>query len=271
MELAQEKTAPFTLGPRHPETSTAVLLVHGFTGSPWEMRPLGEALAARGFHVRGMRLPGHGTTPEAMLWVTWHDWVDSVQAELQALANYSTVLIAGMSMGGLLGMLMAAREPSRVHGLVLMAPAVKLKSRQGQALRLVRKVDLTGLLPQWVIKDSTDIEIPEVRAESPILPRYPVARLNDLFAVQDLAFDAESRLRCPSLVLAAHHDHVVDFAAVLAMQRRLPNSRLLVLNRGWHIIPRDSDRALAISEVSEFVDTVARYRQKVMRIPATQA
>src|SRR2546427_411191 len=37
------------------------LLVHGFTGTPEEMRPLGEALAARGFPVYAVRLAGHGT------------------------------------------------------------------------------------------------------------------------------------------------------------------------------------------------------------------
>src|SRR5271154_6266158 len=52
-------TAPFELG----IGPGACLLVHGFTGTPWDVRPLGEALAAGGFRVRGIPLPGHGATP----------------------------------------------------------------------------------------------------------------------------------------------------------------------------------------------------------------
>ena len=67
-------TAPFRLEPGNQHHArAAVLLLHGFTGSPWEVRPLGESLAARGFHVLAPQLPGHGTTPEAMLYVTHVD------------------------------------------------------------------------------------------------------------------------------------------------------------------------------------------------------
>src|SRR5688572_17767016 len=56
-----EKTAPFELG----SGDDACLLLHGFTGSPWDMRPLGERLSERGYAVRAIRLPGHGSTPLA--------------------------------------------------------------------------------------------------------------------------------------------------------------------------------------------------------------
>ena len=44
-----------------PGNSTGCLLIHGFTGAPTEMRPLGEYLAENGFSVLGVRLSGHGT------------------------------------------------------------------------------------------------------------------------------------------------------------------------------------------------------------------
>src|SRR5207247_2364206 len=56
------------------------LLVHGFTGTPEEMRPLGEALAARGFPVYGVRLAGHGTDVAEPARTRWTDWFASVEA-----------------------------------------------------------------------------------------------------------------------------------------------------------------------------------------------
>ena len=40
-----------------------VLLLHGLTDSPYSLRSIGQALAGRGYHVVGLRLPGHGTAP----------------------------------------------------------------------------------------------------------------------------------------------------------------------------------------------------------------
>lgn len=252
----QEKTAAFSAGP--PDARAAVLLLHGFTGSPWEVRPLGEALAARGFAVHAPLLPGHGGAPEAMLWVTWRDWLAASDAALRGLGDGRPVLVGGLSMGCLLAMLLAARHPTSVKGLALLAPVVKVRRPGARVLRALRGLPLRGLVPEWVTKHGVDAESPEAQADAPLLPRYPVARVLDLFALQDLVGDTLPDVRCPSLVVAARHDHTADYEAARALQHRLPASRLLTLERGFHLIPRDTDRALAITEVAEFFDGLAR-------------
>ena len=97
-----------------------------------------------------------------------------------------------------------------------------------------------------------------MRATAPVLPRYPLSRVFDLFELADLATEAEPRISCPSLVIAAVNDHVVDTRAVLALQERLPFSRRVLLQRGFHIIPRDTDRAVALTEIAHFVEELAR-------------
>lgn len=250
------KTAGFTLGPPLDEARVAVLLLHGFTGSPWEVRPLGESLAARGVHVRCPRLPGHGTTPEAMLWAGHREWLRAAQAELESLRGARRVVIVGLSMGGLMGMILTARRTVRVDGLVLLAPVVHLKSRAERLFERIGSSALLDVMDRWKMKDGTDIEDDAVRAESPVLPRYPLGRAIDLIALQQLARAAESRIECPSLIIAAAHDHVVHTQSVLELGRRLPYSRTVLLQRGFHIIPRDTDRALAATEVATFIDDV---------------
>lgn len=256
--LDPAKTAAFTLGPAREDAPIAALLLHGFTGSPWELRPLGEALAARGVHVACPRLPGHGTTPEAMLFGGLAEWLAAATASLEALRGAKRVVVIGLSMGGLLAMCLAARLPTRVQGLVLMAPALKLRSPQARALRRLRWLPGLDVRETWLRKTTTDIELDEVRAEAPILPRYPLSRVLDLLELAELARHAERRIGCPSLVIGAAQDRVVDTAEVLALQERLPFSRRLLLQRGRHIIPRDTDRALALTEIAHFVEELAR-------------
>lgn len=256
--LDDAQTAPFTLGPALAEAEIAVLLLHGFTGSPWELRPVGEALAARGAHVVCPRLPGHGTTPEAMLWAGLGEWLGAATAALESLRGARRVALVGLSMGGLLAMVLAARFRGRVQGLVLMAPALKLRARDARLLKRLRWLPGLDVKEQWIVKKSTDIESAEVRAGAPILPRYPLSRVLDLFELEDLARQAEPRIGCPSLIIGAVNDHVVDTDEVMALHKRLPFSRRLLLQRGFHIIPRDTDRALALTEISHFVEELAR-------------
>lgn len=256
--LDESKTAPFTLGPPLGEARVAVLLLHGFTGSPWEVRPLGEALAARGAFVSCPRLPGHGTTPEALLFAGHRDWLRAAQASLEALQPARRLVVAGLSMGALLGMVLASRKQPRLDGLVLMAPVLHLRSRVEKVFERVHPGALVDLLGQWRAKRGTDIELDEARAASPVLSRFPLRAAVELTELQALVREVEPRIECPSLVLAAAQDHVVDTAAVLALGERLPYARTVLLQRGFHIIPRDTDRALALTEISHFVDDCAR-------------
>lgn len=57
-------------------------MIHGFTGSPASIRPIGEWLAAQGLSVLGVRLPGHGTSPDDLASTRWTDWAAEADANL---------------------------------------------------------------------------------------------------------------------------------------------------------------------------------------------
>ncbi|RKG85219.1 alpha/beta hydrolase [Corallococcus terminator] len=248
-----DSTAAFALG-RGPD---ACLLLHGFTGSPWEVRPLGEALAARGMRVVAPRLPGHGTTPEALLDVDHHDWQDAAEEALASLQGHRRVFVAGLSMGALLALRLAAKHPDQVHGLALVAPAVRFR---GPRMALVRQLVRTPLLQwttPWVDKGGTDISDPLTLSQAPVLAAFPVARLRDLCMLQDLAVTDAPRVRCPVLVATAEQDHVVDPEGGRFLVRRLTSSpavRLVSFREGFHIIPRDVSGPLLATEVGDFLE-----------------
>jgi carboxylesterase len=248
-----QKTAPFALG----AGEDACLLVHGFTGSPWDLRPLGEALAARGLHVSCPRLPGHGTTPRAMSSVGARDWEAAVEAALHALSGRRRVFVAGLSMGALLAVLLAARQPERVSGLALVAPALRFRGPTMFALKRLRRYPLLEWARPWIEKNGTDLENPEALAEAPILPAFPSARLQDMWALQEAALAALSRVRCPTLVAVATQDHVVDPGGGKLLVQRLtaaPSVRFIHIRDGFHIIPRDHGGPLLSQEIGAFFD-----------------
>ena len=89
-----------------------VVLVHGYTGAPGEMRLLGEYLHQQGLTVLGVRLAGHGTTPQDLNKTKWQDWYKAVSDGVYRLqAGCDRVSIVGLSMGGLLTIKAAAELP----------------------------------------------------------------------------------------------------------------------------------------------------------------
>jgi len=101
-----------------------VLLAHGFTATPAEVRLLGQYLHGRGYTVAGPLLPGHGTTPQDLNRVRWQDWVNAVESSYRQLVTHcDTVFLGGESTGGLLALYLAAEHP-QAAGILTYAPAL---------------------------------------------------------------------------------------------------------------------------------------------------
>ena len=54
----------------------AVLLFHGLTGSPFELKKYGQFLYNNGFDVFAECLPGHGEKFEEIYTVKYQDWLN---------------------------------------------------------------------------------------------------------------------------------------------------------------------------------------------------
>ncbi len=140
----------------NPAGKTGILLIHGFTATTVEVKPLAQFFHNAGFTVAGPLIPGHGTTPQDMNRQKWTDWVNAVEKAYQDLKNQcDRVYVAGESMGGLLTLYLASQHPE-ISGLLLYAPAL-IVDRMWQPyllspfLKIIYKkgpaVDRPGCLP----------------------------------------------------------------------------------------------------------------------------
>ncbi len=126
---------PFFIDPAG--ATSAVLLVHGFTASPWEMRPLAEELQGRGFACLAVRLPGHGTSAKDLANRRWEDWLATVVRGYDLLsARFAYVYGAGLSTGSLLLLALARQRP--LAGVVLLSPYLRLRHRLAPWARWLR-------------------------------------------------------------------------------------------------------------------------------------
>ena len=225
------------------------LLLHGFTGSPASMRPLGEFLRSKGFAVAGPRLPGHGTSHHDLATTTWQDWFTEAEAALTDLtARCSGVICVGLSMGGALSIHVASKHADRVRGLVVINPYVhdpRLVTAPVGRL-LMRSV-------KGVINDIKKAGQDEVGYER--IPTRALPSLNRLMktAVADLP-----GLRLPLLVFSSPDDHTVKPSnAKLVFDRAgSPDKEMVPLPNSYHVATLDNDAQIIFDRTLAFAERV---------------
>ncbi len=133
--MSRDDEATFQIAAGVP-SGAAALLLHGYMGTPRELRPLAEALAAAGVTTRADLLPGFGEAGRPQLRrVRAEDWLDAAKAAwLDVTRDASHRTLVGFSMGGALALALAADPEVRPDELVLLAPYWRMADRRAALL-----------------------------------------------------------------------------------------------------------------------------------------
>lgn len=246
---------PFHLG----DGTRAVCCIHGLTGTPWEVRPIGDALAAAGFLSSGPLLAGHGDVAELES-STWRDWYASAEQNLDALLEGGTrrVVVLGFSMGSLLALRLAALRPDDVAGVIAMAVPLELpgwKQTAIGALSRLRKVPVLGnLVGTHPKRGGPDIRVLEMARQNPSLREFPYPTLEQLIELQAEVRGLLGRVTSPLLLMHGRLDHAApaEDSARVAQLVASSDVRRLVFDRSFHHLAVDLDRERVLEEVVGF-------------------
>jgi len=247
-----------------PGGRTGVLLIHGFTGTPREMRWMGEYLNRQGFTCLGIRLAGHGTHIEDMRRSRWTDWTASVEDGYHLLKECTDrIFLAGLSMGGVLSLLMSTRLSEPVAGVVAMSTPYSLpRDPRNYPVWLIK---LYGRFVKFAPKSA---ELPGASwfdkaafSDHVSYSRNPVSSVAELKALLAEMRSALPEIRKPVLLIHSKEDSTVrpqDMEQIYAgLVNASAKARLYVTGSG-HVITRDAARAQVFKAVEDFILQVER-------------
>jgi len=237
----------------------SALLIHGLTGTPYEMRYLGEKLAARGVRVRGVKLAGHAGLPEELGVVGYDNWYESVVNGLEELRQYTEpVVVVGLSMGAVLSARLAADQGESVAGVALLAPAFFLPTSTSLALRGLR--GLLGSITERIYlfnPGASDIHDAAARSIHPNCRLMPLSAPMKLLDLSAIVKPMLPRITQPALVMHARRDHTCPIRKnVDYVMKHLGSAekRAVELDESYHVITVDSEKERLVDEVGEFVE-----------------
>lgn len=231
--------------------ATGVLLLHGLTGSPAEMRLFGEALWKAGFTVLAVRLPGHGTIPEDLERATAGDWLAAAldgYAILDSDARVEKIAVAGHSMGALLALRIASMR--KVSHVISVAAPFFIRAERG-----------VSLLPPR--EKAQGMFLPKKRPRLPGIPArclvdyavMPLLSVHELLSVIASAKEALPQVTAPLLVIQGERDLTVaaESANYIIEHAVSREKRIVRLPRSSHRVLLGADREEAFAETIDFL------------------
>ena len=180
-----------------------ILLIHGFTGSAAHMPMVGDALHRQGFTVMGINLPGHAVSMEAMGKSDWKQWLHAArEAVLSLKARCKYVSCAGLSMGGLLTLIIA--EQTDLTAIATISAPMAVKNKGLPFSRLA-----APFMPTIMWRPNPERESILDRRYDHGYPGFPTKCGGDLWHLIKLARKNLHAVTCPLLVVQSHDDETI--------------------------------------------------------------
>jgi len=247
------------------DSGKGVLLLHGMTGAPGEMKPLAKRLRRRGFACSCPQLAGHGGTEADLLRTDWRAWFDSVRAAHELFAReVDEVHVAGICAGGALALLLAAETPA-VRSVAAYSMTFEYDGwnmpRWAMGAPLIQLVANLPGLRSIAINEPSPFGLKDERLRAlaasatgglidGAIDTMPLGALYQLYRLGRRVEAVGPTITTPTLILHAREDDMSSPANAHRLQACLAGpTELTFLNDSFHMIHVDRERDL-VAELS---------------------
>ncbi|PKN87155.1 MAG: hypothetical protein CVU46_05420 [Chloroflexi bacterium HGW-Chloroflexi-8] len=234
------------------KSNTCVILIHGFTATTIEVRPLSEYLASKGYSIYAPLLPGHDTTPSDLNKRNWSEWTNKVEElTIDALRNYKNVFLGGESMGGIISCYVASFHPE-ISGLLLYSPAIQVKK-----LGFMR---IMKLFTKYISKPSLKLNDEDT---DDVLPWKgykvnPTSAAVQLLRLQEITKLRLHLIRQPTIIFQGNLDRTIDPNGAEYLIGKINSSvkKLIWLEKSGHCVLLDQEYFGVFAETDIFIKQV---------------
>lgn len=230
------------------------LLLHGFTGTPQNVRPLADYLARRGLTVSVPRIAGHGTSVEDLDLTGPDDWLATAEQALADLRqSCKEIVVGGISLGGTYALELARRHEDLLGIIVMAAPVLDIEALE----QVVRDPNRPKAIPApWA---NVGVLTNDIASGGIVYMEMPLNALEKGMELIRLVRAGLHEVRCPTLLIYGDADQIVDKSNGPYVLEHVGASdkRLLALADSSHEVTLDYDRERLMVEAYDFIRRVS--------------
>lgn len=234
----------------------SALLIHGFTAGPQNLEGLRACLEEAGIPCRVPTLAGHGSRPEDMAGKRWEHWTADVTNAFDALARESErVAVVGQSLGGLLALELAVKQPDALAALVVMAPALRVCDPLDGLAPLLARLRRT-----WPSPTRNSFSSAEYLARCANYPSFDTAAYVSWRAARRHVLAGLPRVTAPLLILHSRADKIVPARAaeLVLAGAASPRKEMAWFERSGHEMLLDCEAEAVCARVRAFLEATLK-------------
>ena len=257
----------------------AVILAHGMTGSPQEMKFLAKFLNQKGYSVFCPRLANHGQPIEVLKKTKWQEFYQSVRAVFkEASSEYKFVFVSGLSMGALLALLLADEFADKISAVSCLSPTLFYDGWNTPRCKcLLPLVFRTPFKNFFYFKEEPPYGIKNEKIQKLMhryycntglhnnkniarygYPYFPVTLFYQLHLLVKHLSKRLPFITNPVQLIQASHDDITSVKNSQFIHDRIKskNKEIILLHNSYHVITADQERELVAQSVTNFFNKI---------------
>lgn len=246
----------------------AVLLFHGLTGSPFEMKKFGKFLYEHGYDVFGACLPGHGEFKKDIYTVSYEDWIACASLLFEKLTEkYENVYVGGLCLGAVVSLALAEKYPQKVKGGVLLSTTLYLDGWRLPWYACLMPLGLNTIFryyyqypecePYGVKNERIRSIVKKALKSDGGMDTYPMCAFHELLELsQVVRFDLDL-VTSPLLIIHSKEDDLASIKGAEEVFREVSSEykELIILKDSYHMILYDNEKDFVFKKSLDFFDT----------------
>lgn len=255
----------------------AVLLFHGMTGSPYELKKYGQYLHSLGYDVFANCLPGHGDKVEEIYTVKYTDWLEFAFNRFKDLkSTYDEVYVSGLCLGAVLAIAVAEKYKSEVDGVIALSTTLYLDGWRLPWYKIFMPVGLATLVRFYYTYPECDPHgIKNLRTRNIVkkllqkgdvgMNDFPMTCIYELLKLSRFVRNKKrlSQVESPILFIHSKEDDLTSPKSSKDVYNAISSAdkELIILEDSYHMVLYDNEKEFVFNKVGKFLNTHSKIKE----------
>ncbi|MBR1776739.1 alpha/beta fold hydrolase [bacterium] len=263
------------------EPKGAILLFHGLTGSPFELKKYGQFLFKNGYDVYAECLPGHGDNFEEIYTIKYQQWLDFAYSRFKNLkSEYEDVYVSGLCLGAVLALAVGEKFKDEVNGIISLSTTLYLDGWRLPWYKFLIPLAASTILrfyynypecePHGIKNEKTRSIVKKLLAKGDVgMNDFPMTGFYELLKLSAVVRKNLKSIITPILLIHSLEDDLTSVKSANVVYKNISSSdkNLIILKNSYHMVLYDNEKEFVFDESIKFIEAHLNKKIKEELVP----